>query len=172
MSSPPALVLVGRVAGSFGVRGEVRISAYTEQPDALLRFKKLLNKDGAPALTLLSGRVAKDGVIARTAEITVKEAADALRGLELYVPRQALPEPDEDEFYLTDLIGLSSVTPEGETLGKVKGVHNFGAGDILEIEPGTGPSFYLPFTRDTVPELSIGEGRLIAVRPNEVGEPE
>lgn len=168
----PNLVLVGRVSGSFGVRGEVRISAYTEAPDALLRFKKLLNKDGAPALTLLSGRVAKDGVIARTSEITVKEAADALRGLELYVPREALPEPDEDEFYLTDLIGLTALTPEGEALGKVKAVHNFGAGDILEIAPQAGASFYLPFTRDTVPELRIAEGRLIVVRPIEVGEPE
>ena len=172
MSSPPALVLVGRVAGSFGVRGEVRITCYTERPDALLRFKALLNKDGAPALTLLEGRVAKDGLIARTAQITVKAAADAMRGLELYVPRDALPPPDEDEFYLTDLIGLSALTPEGAAIGKVKAVHNFGAGDILEIAPQAGASFYLPFTRETVPELSLAEGRLTVVRPAEVGEPE
>jgi 16S rRNA processing protein RimM len=165
-------VLVGRVAGSFGVRGEVRITTYTERPDTLLGFKRLLTKDGAPALTLLSGRTAKDGLIARTAEVTVKEAADAMRGLELYVPRSALPEPDEDEFYLADLIGLSALAPEGETLGKVKAVHNFGAGDILEIAPAAGPSFYLPFTRETVPELRIAEGHIIAVRPHEVGEPE
>jgi 16S rRNA processing protein RimM len=165
-------VLVGRVAGSFGVRGEVRIACFTESPDALLRYKRLLREDGSPALTLLSGRAAKDGLIARTAEITVKEAADALRGLELYVPRTALPEPDEDEFYLTDLIGLAALTPEGEPLGRVKAVHNFGAGDILEIAPAIGPSFYLPFTRDSVPEVRIAQGELVAVRPNEVGEPE
>lgn len=172
MSSSLPLVLVGRVAGGFGVRGEVRITAYTESPDALLRYKTLLDEEGAPILTLLSGRVAKEGLIARAKEITVKEAADALRGLRLFVPRSALPEPDEDEFYLTDLIGLEARSPEGQPLGKVKAVHNFGAGDMLEIQPASGPSFYLPFTRDSVPSLDIGGGALVAVRPNEVGEPE
>jgi 16S rRNA processing protein RimM len=165
-------VLVGRVAGGFGVRGEVRITAYTERPEALLSYRSLLKKDGSPALTLLSGRAAKDGLVARTKEIEVKEAADALRGLELYVPREALPEPDEDEFYLTDLIGLSAVTPGGESVGRVKAVHNFGAGDILEIQPKAGAAFYLPFTKDSVPEIRIAAGELVAVRPNEVGEPE
>jgi 16S rRNA processing protein RimM len=165
-------VLVGRVAGGFGVRGEVRITAYTESPDALLRYKTLLREDGSPALTLLSGRVAKDGVIAKTREIEVKEAADALRGLRLFVPRAALPELEENEFYLTDLIGLDALTPEGASLGKVKAVHNFGAGDILEIAPVAGPSFYLPFTREAVPALDIPNGRLTAVRPAETGEPE
>src|SRR6201996_6548080 len=109
------LILVGRVAGAFGVKGEVRVTAYTADPKALLDYRDLKRQDGSPGLTLLSGRVQKGDLIGRAREITTKEEADALRGLLLHVPREALPEPDEDEFYLTDLIGLSVVTPEGET---------------------------------------------------------
>ncbi len=89
------------------------------------------------------------------------------------MPRQALPEPDEDEFYLADLIGLTVEDRSGATLGRVKAVENFGAGDILEIDPGSGRvTFYLPFTRDVVPEVRIAERRLIADPPAEVGDPE
>ena len=161
-------MLVGRAAGGFGVRGELRISAYTEDPLALLRYRVLRREDGSPVLTLTSGRAAKDGLVCRAEEISTKEEADALRGLRLYVPREALPEPDEDEFYLADLIGLRAATPEGEPLGAVKAVHDFGAGDVLEIDPGGGrPTFFLPFTRDNVPAVEIGAGRLVAVRPQE-----
>jgi 16S rRNA processing protein RimM len=162
------LILIGRVAGAFGVKGEVRITAYGEDPLALLTYKYLKRKDGSPALTLLEGRAAKGDLIAKTKELSVKEAADALRGLELYVPRSALPPPDEDEFYLTDLIGLRVETAEGEALGVVKAVQDFGAGDLLEVEPAAGPSFYLPFTHEAVPEVHIAEGRIVAVRPLEV----
>lgn len=165
------LILVGRVAGAFGVKGEVRLSAYTAEPQALLGFKALLRKDGEPGLTLLSGRPHKDGVVARAREIATKEEADALRGLLLHVPRESLPEPEEDEYYLADLIGMAAVTPQGETLGKVKAVQDFGAGDILEIDPARGgASWYLPFTRECVPEVDIAGGKIIAVRPAEVNE--
>ena len=160
------LVLVGRVSGAFGVRGEVRITAYTEDPLSLVRFKRLLREDGTPALTLQGGRVAKDGVITRCPEIATKEAADAMRGLRLFVPREALPAPEEDEFYLTDLIGLAAATPEGEGLGTVKAVQNFGAGDILELDPGGGrATTFIPFTREAVPEVLVGEGRIVVVPP-------
>ena len=162
------LVLVGRVAGAFGVRGEVRISAFTAEPQALLRYRDLLREDGSAGLTLESGRPHKDGVVARCPQVASKEAADALRGLRLYVPRAALPEPEEDEFYLTDLIGLAAVTPEGAALGKVKAVHDFGAGDLLEIEPPRGSAWHLPFTRACVPQIDIPAGRLVVVRPDEV----
>ena len=168
------LVLVGRVAGAFGVRGEVRISAYTQDPLALLAYRTLLREDGSAALTLQGGRAVKDAVIARAPEVAGKEAADALRGLRLYVPREALPAPDDaDEFYLTDLIGLQALTADGEPFGRVKAVHDFGAGDILEIDPGRGrPSRLIPFTRDAVPDVRLAEGRLTVVPPVEVeGEP-
>lgn len=164
------LILVGRVAGAFGVRGEVRITAYTEDPMALARYRALMREDGSPALTVASARPVKGGVVARCPEVASKEAADALRGLRLFVPRAALPPPeDEDEFYLADLIGLAAVTPAGEALGKVKAVQNFGAGDILEVDPGGGrPTVYYPFTREAAPEVRIAEGRIIVVPPAEV----
>jgi 16S rRNA processing protein RimM len=165
---PDKLVLIGRVAGAFGVRGEVRITAFGDDPMALLTYRHLKRKDGSPAFTLLSGRAAKGELIAKTEPLLVKEAIDALRGLELYVDRDQLPPPDEDEFYLTDLIGLRAETPEGEALGVVIAVQNFGAGDILEIEPADGAAFYLPFTRDAVPDVRIAEGMIVAVRPVEV----
>jgi 16S rRNA processing protein RimM len=169
----PGLVLVGRVAGAFGVKGEVRLSAYTEDPMALLAYSPLCDAEGRPALTLLGARPVKDGVVARVKELTVKEAADALRGLRLYVPRERLPEPDEDEFYLADLIGLAVFSPSGEALGRIKGVHDYGAGDLLEIDPGQGrPSWLCAFTREAVPELDFERGRVVVDRPIETGETE
>lgn len=162
------LILIGRVAGAFGVRGEVRITAFSADPMALLGYRDLKRQDGSPGLTLTSARPSKGGVIARAKEIASKEEADALRGLQLFVARETLPEPDPDEFYLADLIGLSAVTPAGVTLGRVKDVLNFGAGDMLEIDPAEGgPTWYLPFTTEAVPEVSIQQARLTAVRPTE-----
>src|SRR5690348_16214908 len=120
------LILVGRVAGAFGVRGEVRITSYTAEPLALLDYKTLKREDGSPGLTLSAGRAAKGGIVARAAEVETREQAEALRGLRLYIPRDVLPPPEEDEFYVTDLIGLSVETPEGEALGSVKSVQDFG----------------------------------------------
>jgi len=164
------LIRVGRVAGAFGVRGEVKVTAYTEAPKTLLAFRDLLREDGSLGLTLLSGRAHKDAVIGRAAQIATKEEADALRGLVLYVPRERLPAPDEDEFYLTDLIGLAAVTPQGEALGKVKTVRDFGAGDVLEIQPAAGPSWWIAFTRETAPEIRLTAGEIVVVRPEETSE--
>jgi 16S rRNA processing protein RimM len=163
-----ALVLVGRVAGAFGVRGEVRITSYTAEPGALLGYRTLRREDGSPALTLTAGRVAKGGVVARAEEVETREQAEALRGLRLYIPREALPEPDEDEFYVTDLIGLEVISPEGEPLGRVKDVRDFGAGDLLEVQPPDGASWYLPFTREAVPEVRLAAGQLVARPPPEI----
>ena len=163
-----ALILVGRVAGAFGVKGEIRITSFTADPMALVDYKTLLREDGSPGLTLTGGRVAKGGVVARTKEIETREQAEAARGLKLYIPRDRLPEPkDEDEFYVADLVGLDVVSVEGEPLGRVKSVHDFGAGDLLEIEPPQGPSWWLPFTREAVPEVSIANRRIVGVKPEE-----
>ena len=167
------LILVGQVAGAFGVRGEVRISAFTADPRNLVAYKDLKRQDGSPALTLVSGRAVKGQVIGRAREVATREEAEALRGLRLYVPREALPEPDEDEFYLTDLVGLGAVDPAGAAVGTVKAVQNFGAGDLLEIAPAEGgATWWLPFTREAVPEVDIKGGRLVVVRPAEVGDEE
>jgi 16S rRNA processing protein RimM len=163
-----ALLMVGRVAGAFGVKGELRITSFTADPMSLVDYKTLLREDGSTALTLTGGRVAKGGVVVRAKEIETREQAEAARGLRLYIPRDLLPDTeDEDEFYVADLVGLDVVSVEGEPLGRVKSVHDFGAGDLLEIEPPQGPSWWLPFTREAVPEVSISERRVVAVKPEE-----
>jgi len=170
MDEPSRLIRVGRVAGAFGVRGEVRISTYTEQPMSLLAYGALLDQRGAVSLELTTARETKGGLIARAKGIETKEQADALRGLILHVDRAALPEPDEDEFYLTDLIGLSAVAPDGTALGKVRSVQDFGAGDLLEIAPPAGNTWYAPFTREVVPKVDIVGGKVVVDRPSEVSE--
>lgn len=160
---PDRLVLVGRVAGAFGVRGELRITAYTDDPAALVGYRDLKRADGAPALTLTTGRPHQGALVARAAEVATREDAEALRGLELFVPRDVFPPPDEDEFYLADLIGLAAVTPDGAPLGRVKSVQNFGAGDLLEIAPQAGPTWWAPFTREAVPEVRLGEGAVVII---------
>lgn len=161
------LILVGRVAGAFGVQGEVRLTSFTAEPEALIGYRDLRRADGSVGLTVMSGRPAKGGVVVRCAEAPTREAAEALRGLELYVPRAVLPEPDEDEFYITDLIGLSVEAPDGAPLGVVRTVRDFGAGDLLEVQPSAGPSWWLPFTREAVPEVRLAEGVIVAVAPDE-----
>ncbi|TAJ69238.1 MAG: 16S rRNA processing protein RimM [Phenylobacterium sp.] len=163
------LIQVGRVAGAFGVRGEVRITSFTADPVALVDYRDLKREDGSAGLTLTSGRAVKGGVIVRAREVETREQAEALRGLKLYIPRDRLPEPEEDEFYVTDLIGLKVETAEGDALGRVKSVQDFGAGDLLEIAPAEGgATWYLPFTREAVPEVRIAEGVVVVVKPEEV----
>lgn len=165
------LILVAQVAGGFGVRGDVRVTAYTADPMALLAYRDLLRADGSTGLTLLSGRPDKNGVVGKAKEIATKEQADAMRGQKLFVPRDRLPEPEEDEFYLTDLVGLQARDLDDAVVGTVKSVQNFGASDMLEISPKEGgPTWYLPFTREAAPDLRISEGWLRIVRPTEVDE--
>ena len=165
------LVLVAQIGGAFGVRGEVKVTAYTAEPMSLLDYGVLLRADGSVGLTLTSGRPDKKGIVGRAKEIATKEEADALRGLKLFVPRDRLPEPEEDEFYLTDLIGLEARDVADIVVGTVKSVQNFGASDMLEISPKEGgPTWYLPFTREAAPDLRIAEGWLRIVRPTEVDE--
>ncbi|MBU1379085.1 MAG: ribosome maturation factor RimM [Alphaproteobacteria bacterium] len=163
------LIQVGRVAGAFGVRGEVRITSFTADPVALVDYKDLKREDGSPGLTLTSGRAAKGSIIVRAKEVETRDQAEALRGLKLYIARDSLPAPEEDEFYVTDLVGLKVETAEGEALGVVKTVQDFGAGDLLEIiPPEGGATWYLPFTRAAVPEVRLAAGVVVAVKPDEV----
>ena len=169
MAGPSGLILVGQAAGAFGVKGDLRITVYTEDPAALLGYGVLKREDGSPALTLTTGRVANGALIARAREVETREQARALRGLRLYIDRASLPPPEEDEYYLADLIGLDARSPAGAPIGRVKSVHNFGAGDLLEIAPANGsPSWWAPFTRAVVPEVRIGEGYVVVDRPPEV----
>ncbi|MDB5453128.1 MAG: rimM [Caulobacteraceae bacterium] len=162
------LLMVARVAGAFGVKGEVRLTAFTADPLALVDYKTLMREDGSPGLTISAGRAVKAGAIVRAAEVETREQAEALRGLKLYISRDSLPETqDEDEFYVADLIGLSVESAEGEAMGVIKSVHDFGAGDLLEIQPAQGQSWWLPFTREAVPEIRMAARKVIAVPPPE-----
>jgi len=162
------MILVARVAGAFGVKGEVRLTAYTADPMALLEYRDLKRETGAPGLTLTSARPHKGGVVVHAREVETREQAEALRGLRLYIAREALPALEEDEYYLVDLIGLTVQTSNGESLGVVREVRDFGAGDLLEIQPAAGASWWLPFTREAVPEVRLAERVIVAVRPDEV----
>ena len=162
------LLQVARIAGAFGVRGEIRITTFTEDPLALAAYRILTREDGSPGLTITTARAVKGAVIARAQGIDTRDQAEALRGLKLFIAREALPAPDEDEFYHADLLGLILETPQGELMGKVKTIQDFGAGDLIEVQTPMGASWWLPFTRETVPEVRLAEGKLIAVRPAEI----
>ena len=169
MTDADRLVLVARVSGAFGVKGDVRIRTYTDNPLAVLNFRELKQVNGQHGLTLVSGRSFKEGLIARAKEVASKEEADALKGLDLYAPRAALPPAEDDEFYLTDLIGLRAETRDGAPLGEVKSVQNYGAGDVLEIQPpGRKSTWMVAFTAETAPEIDVGGGRIVIVQPSEI----
>jgi 16S rRNA processing protein RimM len=169
VAARPGLILVAQAAGAFGVTGELRITTYTEDPTALLRYGALKREDGSAALTLTGGRAANGALIARAREVSTREEAQALRGLRLFISRAELPEPDEDEYYLADLIGLTVRSPDGRALGSVKSVQNFGAGDLLEIAPTDGAaSWWAPFTRSVVPDVCLAQGVIVVARPPEV----
>ena len=162
------LLQVGRVSGAFGVKGEIRITTFTEDPLALKTYRDLKREDGSAGLTLTTVRAVKGAVIATATGIETRDQAEALKGLKLFVSRDDLPDPDEDEFYLADLVGLAVRDPAGEALGIIKSVQDFGAGDLLEVQPPVGATWWLPFTREAVPDVDIAGGYVTAVRPEEI----
>ena len=146
MSNRPVTLAV--VIGAHGVTGEVRLKLFAEGLDSLTAHKSF--NDGA--LTLKSLRPGNNGTIARFVEVTDRNAAEAMRGTELTVPREALPPLAEGEYYHADLIGLPCVSTEGEDLGKCVAVENFGAGDVIEIERPDAKRFMVPMKVEAVPE--------------------
>lgn len=150
------------------MRGEVRLWPFTEDPLAVTRYGPLSTKDGARSFEVVRAREAKGFLVASLKGISRREDAEPLNGLELYVPRERLPAPDADEYYHADLIGLTAVDADGAPLGRVVALHNFGAGDIVEIAPAAGPTLMLPFTSAVVPTVDIAAGRLVVVPPDEI----
>ena len=159
-------VCIGAVAGAFGVRGELRVKAFTADPADVAAYGPVETEDGRSFRLRVTGSPKGDFVAVRAAGIEDRNAAEALRGVRLYVPRTVLPAPEEDEFYHADLIGLAVVRQSGESLGTVVAVQDFGAGDLLEIRTeGGGASVLMPFTRETAPEIDLGAGRIVADPP-------
>jgi 16S rRNA processing protein RimM len=162
------LICVARIGAAHGVRGEVRLWTFTEDPLAVLHYGPLKTKDGSRTFEIAKAREAKDHLVATIKGITDRNAAERLNGLELYVPRDRLPETDDDEYYHTDLIGLAAVTTAGDALGRVLAIHNFGAGDIIEIAPPSGSTLMLPFTNAVVPTVDLEGGRVLIELPTEI----
>jgi 16S rRNA processing protein RimM len=156
-------VLLGEIGGAQGLKGELRIRSYTEVPGDIASYGPLEDERGRH-VEFKSLRVTPKGVIARIKGITTREQAEALNRTKLYVPRSRLPAREEEEWYHSDLIGLAAVDAQGEPLGTVIAVLNFGAGDLIEVRPAAGgENLIVPFTRDTVPEIDIETGRLVLV---------
>jgi len=159
-------VCVGAIAGSFGVRGEVRLKSFTSIPEDIAAYTPLQTEDGARSFDVKITRQIKNGLSARLSGVSTKEEADALRGTQLFVPRDRLPSLPDDEFYHADLIGLAVTDTGGAPLGKVLAVHNNGADDLLELKaPGQKQTVLLPFTKAVVPTVDLSQGRIVADPP-------
>ena len=160
-------ICVGAIAGSFGVRGEVRLKSFCAEATAIADYGPLSSENGDQSWEIHLTRPIKNGFAARLTGVSSKEAADALKGVRLYAPRERLPELPDDEFYHTDLIGLEVLDSGGAKIGKVKAVLNHGAGDLLEISvPGKKEPVLLPFTQLAVPTVDLDRGRMIADPPD------
>jgi 16S rRNA processing protein RimM len=157
-----ARICLGQIGAAHGVRGEVRLWSFTATPEAIADYGPLEADDGR-VLEIESLRAAKDHFVARFSGIKDRNAAEHLTNLKLYVPRERLPTPEAaDEFYHADLIGLAVVDAGGQRIGSVIAVHNFGAGDLIEVKPDDARATQLlPFDQASVPEVNIAAGRIV-----------
>ncbi|MDH5454100.1 MAG: ribosome maturation factor RimM [Paracoccaceae bacterium] len=161
-------ICVGAIAGAFGVKGEVRLKSFCADPEAIASYAPLYTEDGSRSFTVKITRTIPGGLAGRLSGIATKEAADALRGTQLFAERAKLPSLPDDEFYHADLIGLKVLDTGGALLGTVRAVHDHGAGDILEVfQPGAKSTLLLPFTKAIIPTVDLTAGRIIADPPEE-----
>jgi 16S rRNA processing protein RimM len=154
-------ICVGVVTGPHGVTGAVRVKSFTAQPENIAAYGTLADESGRQSFALRVVGAAKGVLIARLSGVADRNRAEELRGLRLYLPRSALPPPEEEEYYHADLIGLEAVRRDGTPVGRVRAVHDFGAGDTIEIERPGAPPAMVPFTRAVVPVVDLDAGRLV-----------
>lgn len=147
------------------MHGAVKVKSFTQNPEDFSIYGPLLGEDGEVILTPKNPRPINKAFTMRSPEIKTREQAISLKGTQLFVPRSVLPEPEEDDFYYADLIGLDVKSTDGKRIGTIRSVHDFGAGDMLEIQPGKNAdsqtSFFHPFTKTAVPKVDIKGGRVI-----------
>lgn len=159
-------ICVGRIGAAHGTRGEVKLWSFTADPMAVADYGALESEDGTRSFEIEALRPAKDFLVARFAGVADRTAAEQLCNLELYVARDRLPAPAADEYYHADLIGLAVADASGATLGTVVAVHNFGAGDLIEVRPALGgATVMLPFTAAVVPVVDVAGGRIVVDPP-------
>jgi 16S rRNA processing protein RimM len=163
-----AHICIARIGAAHGVRGAVKLWSFTEDPLAVMSYGPLATKDGARSFEVATAREAKGHLVATLKGIATREDAERLNGVELYIAREKLPATDDDEYYHADLIGIAAVTPANEPLGRVTAIHNFGAGDIIEIAPPQGATMLLPFTNAVVPSVDLATGHVVIELPAEI----
>jgi len=161
-------VCVARIVAAHGLTGALKLRCFTERPADVAVYGPVYDQQGRRFFELKVIGEARGGVLARVDHITDRNAADALRGTDLFVPRAALPAPGPDEFYHADLEGLVALRADGARLGTVRSLDNFGAGDLIEIEVDDGRTLTLPFDRHTVPVVDLAQGRLVVEPPAEL----
>jgi 16S rRNA processing protein RimM len=164
----PSQICVARIGAAHGVRGAVKLWTFTEDPLAVKRYGPLTTKDGTRQFEVATAREAKGHLVATLKGIATRDEAERLNGVELYIAREKLPDTDDDEYYHADLIGLAAVSAADEPIGRVIAIHNFGAGDIIEVAPPHGTTMLLPFTNAVVPTVDLGSGRVVIVLPDEI----
>jgi 16S rRNA processing protein RimM len=164
-----ARICIAKFGAAHGVRGEIRLWPFTQDPLAVANYGPLETEDGKRRFEIVAARAAKDHLVARVKGIDTRDDAEKLNGLELFVAREKLPATEDDEFYHADLIGLAAVTPRDEPLGRIIAMHNFGAGDIIEIATDNGgETKLLPFTNAVVPTVDLAARRVVIVLPDEI----
>jgi 16S rRNA processing protein RimM len=166
-----ARICLGVITGAHGVKGRVRIKSFTAEPQAIASYGPLSDERGERRFTIEVTGESKGTLLAVIEGIDDRDAAEALRGTRLYVDRAALPEPEDEEFYQADLIGLTALRGDGSTLGKVVAVNDFGAGASLEIADEAGKTVLVPFTSAAVPRVDIAAGTLRVELPEGLLEP-
>src|SRR5258707_15870273 len=165
---PTSVICVARIGAGRGVRGAVKLWTFTEDPLAVKHYGPLMTRDGTRQFEVTHVRAARDHLVATLKGVASREDAERLNGIELYIAREKLPDTDDDEYYHADLIGLNAVNAASEPLGRVVAIHNFGAGDIIEIAPAHGPTMLLPFTNAVVPTVDLKGGRVVIELPPEI----
>ena len=151
-------VLMAKIGAAHGICGEVRVKPFGDDPLSFTDYGVLTTKDGKRSFEVERARVQKTVVVTKFKEIRDRNQAEDLNGVELFIDRDQLPEPEDDEFYYSDLNGLNVEDRSGELMGKIVAVQDFGAGDLLEIRPKRGRTFYVPFTKEFVPEIKLADG--------------
>jgi 16S rRNA processing protein RimM len=168
MGSRELKICVGVVVGAQGIKGAVRIKSFTETPEAIGSYGPVTDEQGVRRFEVKVVGQARGVVTAQLSGVKDRNAAEALKGLRLYVPRAALPQPEEEEFYHADLIGLAAERADGSPAGRVAAVLDHGAGTYLEIVVEGGRPLIVPFTRTAVPVVDLAAGRLVIEPPAEV----
>jgi 16S rRNA processing protein RimM len=166
MPADDGWICLGHISAAHGVRGDVLIRSHTQAREDITAYGPLYDEAGTRAFDISIKQVTTKGIVARIAGTNDRNAAEALKGTQLFVARARLPDTEPGEWYQSDLVGLSAVDPDGNPLGRIIAVQDFGAGDLLELRPQAGGETVLvPFTHETVPEVDIAAGRVVIVAP-------